>query len=520
MPSAPRVVAAQINHQTNGFSSVLTDLAAFEATGLFQGEEIARISQGASSAFGGFFTGAARHGFDLLPILAAWATPAGRVTGEAFAHLSGLYLTGLKRAMAMGPVAGVLLALHGSMMTESEDDADGLLLELTRQTVGDATPIVATIGVHATISRRMVDAASILIASATYPTVDMHDRAEDACGLLSQMMRREIQPVAALRKPPMLIPSQRMTTDRVPMRSLIDLAERLADQPRVLNVSLTGGSAPADIADAGVSVLVTTDNAPDLAASLADELVAALWAQRDGFIGGVAPFPEVAQALRRLDSGDIPGTGPLVLVDIADNPWSGGPGDSAELVRFLIQERVAGAAVALVNDPAVVETATAAGPRATITVDLGGKIDRLHGDPLPVRAYVRLLSDGRYVNEGPVLPGLAVDLGPTAVLVCSAAAGERGPGVEVLVTSRAASPVDLNLFRAHGIEPTRRRVLGLKGMGHFRIAFEPIARRVVLVEGPGITGADHTRLHYTNIRRPMWPLDPITGPLPAPPSDS
>src|SRR5690606_16475279 len=307
---------------------------------------------------------------------------AGRVTDDAFAHLSGLYLTGLKRALAMGPVAGVLLALHGSMMTESEDDADGLLLELTRQTIGDTTPIVATISIHATISQRMVDAADILIASATYPMVDMSERAEDACRLLNQLIRREIRPVAVLRKPPMLIPSQRMTTDRVPMRSLIDLAERLAEQPRVLNISLNGGSAAAHTADAGVSVRVPTDNAPDLAATIADELPAAMWTQRDGFLGGVATFPEVTETLRRLDAGDIPGTGPLVLVDIADNPWSGGPGDSAELVRFLIQERVAGAAVALVKDPAVVEAAFAAGPRATITVELGGKTDRLHGDPL------------------------------------------------------------------------------------------------------------------------------------------
>src|SRR5690606_29990581 len=208
------------------------------------GEDIARISRGAATAFGGFFAGAEQQGFDLLPILAAWATPAGRITDATFAHLTDLYLTGLKRALAMGPVAGVLLALHGSMITESEDDADGRLLELTRQTVGDATPIVATLSIHATISQRMVAAADILIASATYPMVDMTEQAEDACRLLSQLMRKEIRPVAVLRKPPMLIPSQRMTTDRVPMRSLIDLAERLAEQPRVLNVSLTGGSAP------------------------------------------------------------------------------------------------------------------------------------------------------------------------------------------------------------------------------------------------------------------------------------
>ena len=47
----------------------------------------------------------------------------------------------------------------------------------------------------------------------------------------------------------------------------------------------------------------------------------------------------------------MPVSGPLVLVDIADNPWTGGPGDSAELVRFLFAQQVEGAAVALVARP-------------------------------------------------------------------------------------------------------------------------------------------------------------------------
>ena len=33
----------------------------------------------------------------------------------------------------------------------------------------------------------------------------------------------------------------------------------------------------------------------------------------------------------------------------------------------------------------------------------------------PIRAYVKLLSDGHYVNDGPMMDGLTVDLGPTAL---------------------------------------------------------------------------------------------------------
>jgi microcystin degradation protein MlrC len=213
----------------------------------------------------------------------------------------------------------------------------------------------------------------------------------------------------------------------------------------------------------------------------------------------VSAFQEAAAALRALPEEP---SAPLVLVDIGDNPWTGGPGDSAEIVRFLLEQRAGGAAVALVADAESVQRCVKAGPGANVELALGGKTDALHGPPLHCTAYVRMLSDGCYVNSGPMMAGLEVDLGSTAVV-------EIGPhGLQVLVTSRAETPIDLNVFVRHGIDPRRLRVIGLKGKGHFRAAFEPIAREVILVEGPGITGADLTRLPFRQISRPIWPLDP------------
>ena len=506
-----RVAAAQIAHETNVFSAVKTDLAAFAASGIHIGRDVIENSHDTNTEFCGFVTGAALQGFDLLPLIAVWATPSGLVTAEAIRHLTGLLTDGLRQTLADGPLDGVLIALHGAMVTEIDDDGEGYILQSVRDVVGPDVPVVATIDLHANISTRMVELADVLIGYDTYPHVDMAERAEEAATVLARLMRREIRPTAALRKPPMLPTSQRMTTGRMPMRALIERAHRMEEDPRVIDVTVAGGFPLADTGDAGFGILVTTDDDPDLAANLANELATEAWSLRDGFLGGVSSFEHAAELIRSLDSEedvDMPVSGPLVLVDIADNPWTGGPGDSVELLRFLFAQGVHGAAVALVRDPEVVRTAIAAGPGGQITVELGGKTDRLHGDPLPVRAHVKLLSDGRFVNDGPMMAGLTVDLGPTALLLCEPASGPSAPPVEVLVTTRAETPIDLNVFRCHGMEPTRHRVLGLKGKGHFRAAFEPIARRVVLVEGPGITGADLSRLNFRKVRRPIWPLDP------------
>lgn len=506
-----RVAAAQIAHETNVFSVVPTNFAAFEASGIHVGEEAIETGRDTNTEFGGFISGAAAQGFDLVPLIAVWATPSGMVTADAIERLTGMVVEGLRATMASGPLDGVLLALHGAMVTEIDDDGEGHVLQAVREAVGLDVPIVATLDLHANISPRMVALADVLIGYDTYPHVDMAERAEEACAVLARLLRHEAHPTPALRKPPLLPTSQRMTTGRMPMRALFERAHAMEDDPRVINVTIAGGFPPSDTVDAGFGVLVTTDDAPELAAELADILAAEAWSLRDGFLGGVSTFEHAAELIEALDQSealDMHVSGPLVLVDIADNPWTGGPGDSAELVRFLFEHRVHGAAVALVKDPEVVREAIAAGPGGKIAVELGGKTDRLHGEPLPVRARVKLLSDGRYVNDGPMMAGLAVDLGPTALLLCEPASGAAAPPVEVLVTSRAETPIDLQVFRSHGIEPSRRRVLGLKGKGHFRAAFEPIARRVVLVEGLGITGSDLSRLAFRNVRRPIWPLDP------------
>jgi microcystin degradation protein MlrC len=506
-----RVAAAQIAHETSVFSVVKTDLAAFEASGVYLGPAVIENARETNSEFCGFVTGAEAQGFDLVPLLAVWATPSGMVTEEAIEHLTGLLGNALRGAMTEAPLDGILLALHGAMVTEIDDDGDAYVLQTVRDVVGPDVPVVATLDLHANISTRMVELADVLIGYDTYPHIDMAERAEEATAVLARLMRGEIHPTPALRKPPMLPTSQRMTTERMPMRALMERAHVMEEDPRVINVTIAGGFPLGDNPDAGFGIVVTTDDDPDLAAELANELASEAWSLRDGFLGGVSSFEHAAELIRSLDSEqdvDMPVSGPLVLVDIADNPWSGGPGDSVELLRFFFAQRVDGAAVAIVRDPEVVRKAIAAGPGGKIAVDLGGKTDRLHGDPLPVRAHVKLLSDGRYVNDGPMMAGLTVDLGPTALLLCEPAFGPSAPPVEVLVTTRAETPVDLNVFRCHGIEPTRHRVLGLKGKGHFRAAFEPIARRVVLVEGPGTTGADLSRLTFRKVRRPIWPLDP------------
>ena len=114
-------------------------------------------------------------------------------------------------------------------------------------------------------------------------------------------------------------------------------------------------------------------------------------------------------------------------------------------------------------------------------------------------AYIKTITDGVFVNRGPMNTNVVSEIGKTVLLV----SGE----VSIIVAEKRISPTDLEIFRFIGIEPTRKFIIGLKGKGHFRASFEPISKRVILAEGPGITGSQLQRLKHVKVRRPIFPLD-------------
>ena len=69
-----------------------------------------------------------------VPLVMAWATPAGRVTDDLFEEVVGTIIDGLKRERP----DGLLLALHGAMVTDSHPDADMEVLARLRAAAADA----------------------------------------------------------------------------------------------------------------------------------------------------------------------------------------------------------------------------------------------------------------------------------------------------------------------------------------------------------------------------------------------
>jgi microcystin degradation protein MlrC len=364
-----------------------------------------------------------------------------------------------------------------------------------RDAVG-TIPVVAVLDLHANISEAMVGLADALVGYDTYPHVDMYERGLEAAALVTRIVRDGLRTARALRKPP-LLPMQ-CTSYETPMRALVELAQRHEREPGMVSVTVAAGFPYADVPEAGLAALAIADGNQARADAVADEIAARAWERRHDFVVCCTPVDEALEIAATTPATVV---GPVVLADTADNPGAGAPCDGTILLRGLLERGIRNAALGALWDPVAVQTCRVAGVGATVELELGGKTDDLHGPPLPVKGRVRLLSDGRFKNLGPMNAGAETRMGPTAVLVCD--------GVELIVTSNRVQALDAGMFLSQGIEPRRKRLLVLKSSVHYRGAFEPLASRVVEVDTPGLSNADLTRYPYRHVRRPIFPLDAV-----------
>lgn len=491
-----RIASGGVQHETNTFVSTPTTLTDFIQDSncgpeLAGGDVIFGRYGGTNCMHGGYIAGAESMGVELLPLLCARAQPSGLVEQSAFDTMLGWFL---ERLEAVLPVDGVLLDLHGAMITTEHDDAETPFIEAVRELVGPDVPIIVTLDMHANITAQMAELADVIIGFDTYPHVDMKERGPEAVELIARIARGEVEPVQEYRQLPLITLPPMQCTLREPMKSLMEQVHRLEEEPGVLTATVAMGFPFADLHDGGVSVLVTVDRDRDLARRKADELAGWLWDLREELQPKLVSIEDVIRFVEERPQGGL-----TIFADGSDNPGGGAPCDGTVALQAMIDAGFEGGVVGVLNDPETAAQAHAAGVGETIRVRLGGKTDNLHGAPVEGDAYVRALCDGEFVHRGDMFHGVADSLGPTATLVIG--------GVEVVVTSRRRQCLDAEALRVAGIEPSSRRLLVIKSAVHFRADFGPLADHIFDADTPGVHRPDFAAFDYKKLRRPIYPLD-------------
>ena len=489
-----RIGLGYLLQETNTFSPVETQVRDFHP--LF-GEPLIEHWRGTRTELGAFLDTIESSGHQAVPLFAGWAMTAGCMTAATF-H-------GLKESIAAqvresGPYDGLLLALHGSLSAQGTDDCDGAILEAVRQIVGDSVPLITTLDLHANLTAQIARLSDAVIGYKTYPHVDMYETGQAAAELMLRTLRGEVKPVTRMRKLPLIVPPENQQTTHGPMRTVWDTAEAYRrEHPEILSVSVFGVQPWLDIDEMGCATLAVADRNHESALRCAEESARKLWDLRAELeVERVEPRAAIRDALATAG-------GPVVLADSADSPTAGAPGDSAELVRLLLEEAPHVPAIAWVRDPAAVDQAWQLRPGDTIRTSIGGAFTKDLVRPVEIEGRVRSLSDGRFVFRGAYNNGMLNEMGRTAVIDVG--------GLSIVVSEEAASGIGTEVFRSQGLEPEHQKIIVVKSANSFRSEYGPFMVKAIMVDTPGLSSSNLRSLPYKRVSRPIHPLDEIEDPF-------
>jgi len=484
-----RLVIAQMKHETNTFSPVPTPLERFAAGRARppEGNEVRDAYKGTGTALGAFIDLADKAGAQAVIPVAGHAAPSGPVENEAYEAMAGPIVDAVKQGCD-----AVLLDLHGAMVTRRDDDGEGELLARIRR-VAPEVPIGVALDMHTNLSPAMGRLATVIAGYQTYPHVDMYETGVRAATPILDKSKASM----AFGFRPMLPHVMRESSLDSPNKE-IQARARQMERDGALCASFFVGFPHADIPIAGSSAVVVTNGDQAKAQALCDELLDMAWEARAQFVYEIEPLQKSMLRAKELRNG------PIVLLDHYDNCASGGTMDTMAVLGAILDAGLENVGVFAICDPQAVEQMKRAGQGARVTLALGGKTDmpslKAKGRPREVAGNVRRIINGIYRNEGPMARGELGDMGAAALL-------DAGK-VEIAVISRHVEPYDIAPFRALGIDPAKKRYLMLKSRVHWRAGLGPLARAVIECAGEGVCTSDYSQLHFSRIRRPVYPLDP------------
>ena len=492
-----RVAIGGIVHETNTFAVASFGTTTVGSFAIARSEEMLG-ARGTRTFIGGMLAGAEAAGHEVVPIFHANAQPSGTIEAGSYRAMRAELVSGIAAAM---PIDAVVLDTHGAGVVEGIDDLEADLGAEIRTVIGPDTPLLTTLDLHGNITSEMAGIFDLMLGCYDYPHIDMYECGIEAIDAVPRLVSGKWNPTTHVERIPFLVPTS--TTDEEPAKGIRQRCLDAQREPGVLRATFFHGFPYTDIPEAGASVVVTTNNDPALARSLARRIATEIWDRRADFTRE-SRSPEIAlrQAMRVVaDRG-----GPVVVNDTADNPGAGAPGDSTHVLRALIELNPDRACFGYIFDPDVARQAHQAGAGATIDVMLGGKHDELHGSPLQLRVYVKALTDGRFVYTTPMLGGARANYGPMARLQV----GGRD-GLDVLVGSRRSQVFDREVFTLNGIDVNTRDLIVLKSSQHFRAGFASFAKDIVSADSPGLSTLRIENFVYHRLDGPRYPLDPGIG---------
>ncbi len=492
-----RIGVASLIQETNTFSPLPSTYADFESQGLWFGAEILPNVENLNLEISGSLSRLRELDFLPVPIMRAWAMSGGVLKESDFNRLRQELLSGLRNT---GDLNGVILNLHGALVTENEFQGDAKIVEDVRGLVGNHIPIIVTHDLHANVGERIVAAATAVIGYKTYPHVDQGATGARAAELVATALKRKGEMRTILAKVNMLIPAEIQPILEYPMSKIRKFADTFLES-QILDISLFPVQPWLDVPELGFGFTITHLDADAKAQSIANELVKVLWSVKDEFRLKLHSLDEAITKIQGAKQAL-----PYLLVHSADAPPGGASGDDASVLSALLSAKPPITAAMTLVDSAGVAKCFEVGVGAKIELTLGASIDSRWSRPVHFSGKVSRIGSDPILLTGPVMNGQKVSMGRWATL-------DSGSGVSVLVTERPAPTFDPSAYIQAGIEIDKLQAVQVRSCALFRSGFAGLFHEALILDLAGSTTPNFSALDFHNIPRPMFGLDGDTTEL-------
>ncbi|MEV0039972.1 M81 family metallopeptidase [Streptomyces sp. NPDC050804] len=426
-----------------------------------------------------------REAADWHGALVGKSLPGGTVTADAWAELTDELI---ERLAALPRPDGLWYDIHGAMTVEGIDDAEAVLLERIRATVGPDVIISTSMDLHGNVSRELVHGSDLITCYRMAPHEDHMETKERAVrNLVDLLVSGAPRPVKAWVPVPVLLAGEQTSTRIEPARSVYAAVAETEAVDGVIDAAIWVGYAWADEPRNRAAVVVTGTDRAAVSAG-AECLAQGFWKARDDF-DFVAPTGTFDGILDEALAGDLR---PYFISDTGDNPTAGGAGDVTwGLTRLLARPEFRkddGPTViyASVPGPAAVETAVAAGAGATVTVTAGAEVDDRHAGPVTLTGVVHAVRHDDRDAE-------------TEVVI-------RVGSVYVILTKLRKPYHHEHDFTDLDLDPRGADIVIVK-IGYLEPELFDMSVGWKMALTPGGVDQDLVRLGHHRIRRPMFPFD-------------
>ncbi len=489
----PDIAIARFAHEGNSFSPLLTPIDCFKSGEWAVGDGVPAYYRGSKTEIGGAITWLEKRPQWKPTFLRCTAAPSSGVLAPG---VFDTILAEITTGLAKRKWDAVFLSLHGSLNAAEYPHADYELVKRVRDIIGKDTPLAVSFDLHANVSQAEADIPDIVVGYKCHPHTDMAETATKALDILERRIKGEVEPVAVIVRADAIIPSLFARTTDGPMAEVKQIAADIEKKYGLLDLTPYQGYAYNDNEAAGASAWATANGDRALALKAATELVQEMNKRRPLLFKKLPSAADgIARALAAKD-------GPIAVIDSADHTGAGGIGDTPGLLAALVAAKpTKPTAFAFFHDPDLIAKAKATGIGGRLKVKLGGRLTPLFGSPVEAEVTVGHLSDGKFVNLGPVHGGLANDLRGCARLDFVALP------ISVMITGICHDTTDANFYKAAGIDLSKLAVLAVKAKNQFRASFGSTFREMIDIDAPGPAAYDFSDFPFRKAPKTLYPLN-------------